>query len=86
MPLWGQLVVEKLGESCTESKYLIIFLFPFNFFSLLDILAGRKNKKGLQGTVLVNGEPQPRDFKCMSGYVVQVLQRPALEAENVASL
>ncbi len=46
--------------------------YYFIYVSLLDILAGRKNKKGLQGTMLVNGEPQPKNFKCISGYVVQV--------------
>ena len=40
--------------------------------SLLDVLADRKSGKGLTGSVLVNGEPQPKYFKCMSGYVVQV--------------
>ena len=39
---------------------------------LLDILAGRKDKSGLTGQVLVNGQPQPNNFKCISGYVVQV--------------
>ncbi|XP_077999180.1 broad substrate specificity ATP-binding cassette transporter ABCG2-like [Glandiceps talaboti] len=39
--------------------------------SLLDILAGRKDPKGLNGQVLINGQRQPRNFKCMSGYVVQ---------------
>ncbi|XP_038061442.1 broad substrate specificity ATP-binding cassette transporter ABCG2-like isoform X2 [Patiria miniata] len=39
--------------------------------SLLDILARRKDPKGLTGTVLVDGAPQPSNFKCVSGYVVQ---------------
>ena len=39
---------------------------------LLDILAGRKRKSGLSGIVLVNGDRQPKNFKCISGYVVQV--------------
>ena len=41
-------------------------------FRLLDILAGRKDKSGLSGQVLVNGQQQPSNFKCISGYVVQV--------------
>ena len=40
--------------------------------SLLDILAARKGKRGITGTVLINGQRQPDNFKCMSGYVVQV--------------
>jgi hypothetical protein len=44
----------------------------FSVFSLLDILAGRKDQSGLVGQVMVNGEHQPSNFKCISGYVVQV--------------
>ena len=40
--------------------------------SLLDILAGRKDMSGMGGTVLVNGDRQPKNFKCIMGYVVQV--------------
>ncbi|XP_018102076.1 ATP binding cassette subfamily G member 2 (Junior blood group) L homeolog isoform X1 [Xenopus laevis] len=39
--------------------------------SLLDVLAARKDPNGLTGQVLVDGEPQPPNFKCLSGYVVQ---------------
>uniref|UniRef100_A0A3B3V2D2 ATP binding cassette subfamily G member 2 (JR blood group) n=1 Tax=Poecilia latipinna TaxID=48699 RepID=A0A3B3V2D2_9TELE len=39
--------------------------------SFLDILAGRKDPLGLSGDVLVDGAPQPPNFKCLSGYVVQ---------------
>ncbi|XP_053522351.1 broad substrate specificity ATP-binding cassette transporter ABCG2-like [Artibeus jamaicensis] len=39
--------------------------------SLLDILAARKDPQGLSGDVLINGAPQPANFKCNSGYVVQ---------------
>ncbi|XP_051866225.1 broad substrate specificity ATP-binding cassette transporter ABCG2-like [Pristis pectinata] len=39
--------------------------------SLLDILAARKDPTGLKGQVLVDGAPQPANFKCTSGYVVQ---------------
>ncbi|XP_061438932.1 broad substrate specificity ATP-binding cassette transporter ABCG2-like [Rhineura floridana] len=38
---------------------------------LLDILAARKDPHGLSGDVLINGAPQPANFKCISGYVVQ---------------
>nr|XP_019596637.1 PREDICTED: ATP-binding cassette sub-family G member 2-like [Rhinolophus sinicus] len=40
--------------------------------SLLDVLAARKDPQGLSGDVLINGAPQPANFKCTSGYVVQV--------------
>ncbi|KAF1495848.1 ATP-binding cassette sub-family G member 2, partial [Eudyptula minor novaehollandiae] len=39
--------------------------------SLLDILAARKDPHGLSGDIFINGAPQPANFKCTSGYVVQ---------------
>lgn len=39
--------------------------------SFLDVLAARKDPVGLSGQVLINGAPQPPNFKCLSGYVVQ---------------
>ncbi|CAF3674887.1 unnamed protein product [Rotaria socialis] len=39
--------------------------------SLLDILAARKDPRGLSGRVLVDGLPLPSSFKYMVGYVVQ---------------
>ncbi|VUZ51917.1 unnamed protein product [Hymenolepis diminuta] len=39
--------------------------------SLLDVLAGRKDPRYLTGEVLIDGHPQPKHFKCISGYVVQ---------------
>ncbi|XP_076023772.1 broad substrate specificity ATP-binding cassette transporter ABCG2 [Genypterus blacodes] len=39
--------------------------------SFLDVLAARKDPAGLSGEVLIDGAPQPADFKCRSGYVVQ---------------
>ena len=42
------------------------------FYRLLDVLAARKDPRGLSGDVLINGAPRPANFKCNSGYVVQV--------------
>ncbi|KFQ75859.1 ATP-binding cassette sub-family G member 2, partial [Phaethon lepturus] len=39
--------------------------------SLLDVLAARKDPAGLSGEVFIDGIPQPPNFKCISGYVVQ---------------
>ncbi|TSK22500.1 ATP-binding cassette sub-family G member 2 [Bagarius yarrelli] len=39
--------------------------------SFLDVLAARKDPSGLSGEVLIDGSPQPSNFKCLSGYVVQ---------------
>ena len=61
--------MEKPGQYNHAAAVLVVLGF---LYSLLDILAGRKNKKGLMGTVLINGQEQPRNFKCISGYVVQV--------------
>ena len=56
-----------------KQYYIAIYTrIKLSVFSLLDILAGRKDRSGLIGQVMVNGEPQPRNFKCISGYVVQV--------------
>ncbi|XP_033616472.1 broad substrate specificity ATP-binding cassette transporter ABCG2, partial [Fukomys damarensis] len=38
---------------------------------LLDVLAARKHPEKLSGDVLINGEPQPANFKCYSGYVAE---------------
>ena len=37
--------------------------------SLLDLLAKRKDSKGLEGEVLLNGRPVPKNFKLISGLV-----------------
>jgi len=39
--------------------------------SLLDILADRKDRQGLDGQVLMDGQTQTEDFKYRVGYVVQ---------------
>lgn len=44
------------------------------FLRFLDILAARKDPSGLSGEVLIDGAPQPPNFKCLSGYVVQVVK------------
>ena len=51
----------------------IVLHIVYTLFRLLDILADRKSRSRLSGTVLVNGQHQPKNFKCMNGYVVQVL-------------
>nr|XP_018669244.1 ATP-binding cassette sub-family G member 2-like [Ciona intestinalis] len=55
--------------------------------SLLDVLAQRKDPKGLkEGIVLLNGERPPVDFRLMSGYVVQddVVMGTLTVRENLA--
>ena len=47
------------------------------------MLAGRKNPVGLSGEVLIDGKQQPKNFKCMTGYVVQasyLLKKDAIHA------
>lgn len=48
-------------------RHFLSFVFRF-----LDVLAARKDPSGLMGHVLIDGAPQPPNFKCLSGYVVQV--------------
>lgn len=43
-----------------------------SLFRLLDVLAGRKDPRGLSGLLLIDGSLPPDNFKCMVGYVVQV--------------
>ncbi|XP_059131297.1 ATP-binding cassette sub-family G member 3-like [Peromyscus eremicus] len=38
---------------------------------LLDVLAARKDPRGLSGNILINEKPRPANFKCISGYVPQ---------------
>lgn len=46
---------------------------------LLDILAKRKDPKGLKdGKVLYNGDKPPSNLRLMSGYVVQVNSFPSI--------
>jgi ATP-binding cassette subfamily G (WHITE) protein 2 len=39
--------------------------------TLLDILADRKDSRGLSGGVLISGRPRPSYFKYVIGYVIQ---------------
>ena len=52
--------------------YVVYIISLFCTCSLLDVLADRKDRRWLSGHVLINGEKQPHNFKCASGYVVQV--------------
>ncbi len=51
--------------------FFCIMMFVF-YWRFLDVLAARKDPAGLSGEVLIDGAPQPPNFKCLSGYVVQV--------------
>ena len=72
MQLWDQLEVERRRKFMQYMMACDIPCLSLANLSLLDILAGRKDRSGLTGNVLVNGEHQPNNFKCISGYVVQV--------------
>ena len=41
-------------------------------YSLLDLLADRKDKSGKTGKVLINGQRRQPNYKNLVGYVVQV--------------
>ena len=53
--------------------------------SFLDVLAARKDPSGLSGEVMIDGAPQPPNFKCLSGYVVQVRQEAADSGQEVSA-
>ena len=38
------------------------------------MLADRKGRKGWSGDILVNSKRRPKNFKCLCGYVVQVIK------------
>nr|XP_048303106.1 ATP-binding cassette sub-family G member 3-like [Myodes glareolus] len=52
---------------------------------LLDVLAARKDPRGLSGDILINGEPRPANFTCTSGYVPQndVVMRTVTVRDNI---
>ncbi|XP_078421464.1 broad substrate specificity ATP-binding cassette transporter ABCG2-like [Cetorhinus maximus] len=58
-------------EQDGESPSTTFQIFKNIYIRLLDILAARKDRRGLSGEVLIDGIPQPSNFKCISGYVVQ---------------
>ncbi len=72
MPLWVLLDQGRHREPLSsETCTLYIYCVNYNY-RLLDILADRKAKKGITGTVVVDGRLQPSNFRFTSGYVVQV--------------
>ena len=66
--MWKDFVSLYIRVTYTLANSYIIY-----YHRLLDVLADRKAKKGLSGHVLINGRRQPRNFKCASAYVVQVI-------------
>ncbi|XP_037065142.1 ATP-binding cassette sub-family G member 3-like isoform X2 [Peromyscus leucopus] len=52
---------------------------------LLDVLAARKDPRGLSGDILINGKPRPANFKCISGYVPRkdVVMRTVTVRDNI---
>ncbi len=89
MLFWVQLEVESPRKSCLlcaqpkcshvkinpDHQSVFVSSLLLLRFRMLDCLAGRKDPSLLYGRVLVNGSPQPHNFKCMVGYVVQVHER-----------
>ena len=62
-----------IGRFCLDPGFFVYGKYTNNyFFSLLDILAGRKDPSGISGQVLIDGTLPPSNFKCMVGYVLQV--------------
>ncbi|XP_036056974.1 ATP-binding cassette sub-family G member 3-like isoform X1 [Onychomys torridus] len=52
---------------------------------LLDVLAARKDPRGLSGDILINGNPRPANFKCTSSYVPRndMVMRTVTVRDNV---
>lgn len=83
MPFLGRREVGNLREFRTDpweggNIFLVnhswdeYFISNDFFWRFLDILAARKDPSGVSGEVLVDRALQPPNFKCLSGYVVQV--------------
>ncbi|XP_076402954.1 ATP-binding cassette sub-family G member 3-like isoform X3 [Peromyscus maniculatus bairdii] len=51
---------------------------------LLDVLAARKDPRGLSGDILINGKPRPANFKCTSGYVPQPRSKELRKRTSIA--
>ena len=53
--------------------------------TLLDILANRKDRQGLHGEILLDGQTYRKDFNCRIGYVVQddILSETLTVRENL---
>uniref|UniRef100_A0A8C6KB52 ATP-binding cassette, sub-family G (WHITE), member 2a n=1 Tax=Nothobranchius furzeri TaxID=105023 RepID=A0A8C6KB52_NOTFU len=76
------LIIQNFSISCfylnTRKQHCYYFIYLLQTSDLswlpcrfLDVLAARKDPAGLTGEVLIDGAPQPPNFKCLSGYVVQ---------------
>jgi len=63
--------VERQGNVFHYVSTLIGYILAT--FSLLDIISGRKEKRGITGNIIINGEFIPENFRCASGYVTQVI-------------
>uniref|UniRef100_A0A8C9ZTE0 ATP-binding cassette, sub-family G (WHITE), member 2a n=1 Tax=Sander lucioperca TaxID=283035 RepID=A0A8C9ZTE0_SANLU len=67
---WERGVIFREKNSEFQRLKLVVYDIRLSF-RFLDVLAARKDPAGLSGEVLIDGAPQPPNFKCLSGYVVQ---------------
>ena len=44
--------------------------------SLLDLLAKRKDATGLEGDILLNGQPLPKNFRLLAGLLISLFKAP----------
>uniref|UniRef100_A0A8C2D121 ATP-binding cassette, sub-family G (WHITE), member 2a n=1 Tax=Cyprinus carpio TaxID=7962 RepID=A0A8C2D121_CYPCA len=71
---WGVYGIDFLLQLASSGQLMNYSLSHFSVGmtrEFLDVLAARKDPAGLSGEVLIDGAPQPPNFKCLSGYVVQ---------------
>ena len=75
MLLWGLLEVER-QRMCIVSKsdfdVLLVYVVFISHKRLLDVLADRKASSRVSGSIFVDGVQRRKDFRFLSGYVVQV--------------
>jgi len=63
----------------TTVSPVLMWLWHAAYNRLLDALAGRTEPSDVKGTIFVDGQRPPSNFKFMTGYVIQVMLR-ALKA------
>ncbi|UJR14432.1 hypothetical protein I4U23_001429 [Adineta vaga] len=71
LPKSGKQIIDNVSGVFTEGMNAIMGPTGCGKSSLLDILADRKDPRGLSGRVFLDGCPPPPSFKYIVGYVVQ---------------
>lgn len=58
-----------------DRRLFVRLFINFNVARTLDMLADRKDTTLMTGDIMVNGAKKPSNFRRMTGYVVQVINK-----------